>query len=374
LKRPVKNILRSLRREATLLVDLAVYSLVYGDREAALEALKLESSIDRGFKELVATVSLAVRSPSQASIAEAAVEIAAALDEASNASGDLALLVINGYPASDYVASAALCCGEAVAPVKASRPLRLPPHVDVVLLRRGGVSILAPRVSQLQPGEEAVVRGSPEAVMELAEPPPGKPPIQAAEMMLAGDDVLRGLAEAKVLARSGFDAALHSLVRHDVGLARSVLEMEEQVDSLFYGLLEGVLGLLPPSGAREALSTLLFAMMVEALADAAARIAGLVVEEEAAALSFVGEAAEDEEETFLLLKYEGGPRSLEALRLGELGLIVVALRKRGKWVIPFRDTPVEAGDTLLVKSYSAVPRDILNELEGRGFHVRTGVR
>ncbi len=372
MRRSVKDLLRRLRREANLLVDLAVYSLAYGDKHAALEALRLEGSIDRGFKDLVATVSLAVRSPEQASIAEAAVEVAAALDEASNASGDLALLVIKGYPASDYVATAALCCGEAVAPLRAERRLSLPPHVDVLLLRRGGRSLLAPRASELEPGDEAVIRGSAEVVMELAPTPPGKPSMYAAEMMLAGDDVVHGLAEAKALARSGFDAALYSLVAGDRGLARAVMEMEEQVDSIFYGLLEDVLGLLPPTGTREALSTLVFAMSVESLSDAAARIAGLVVEETSHTLSFIGETVEDEEEAYMLLEYHGGRATLEKLGLGELGLIVVAAKRGGRWVIPFRDTDVSGGDMLLVKSYSGAPRDTLNELEARGLRVAAG--
>ncbi len=370
----VKGLLRKLKRDAVLLVDLALYSLAYGDKGAALEALKLESSIDRGFKELVATVSLAVRSPDQASIAEAAVEIAAALDEATNASGDMALLVVNGYPASDYVTSASLCCGEAIAPVKASGDLQLPPHIDVVMLRRNGVTMLAPRINRLRPGDEAVVKGSPEVVMELSSPPPGKPSMYAAELMLAGDDVLHGLAEAKVLARSGFDAALHSLVTHDKGLARAVLEMEEQVDSLFYGLLEDLIGVLPPTGAKETLSTLIFAMAMEALADAAARIAGLVVEEEWIAVSFVGETVEGGEEAYLLLEYDGGEARMNALGLGELGLITVASRKSGRWVIPFRDDILRKGDLLLVKSYSGVTPDLLSGIEERGFRVRTGPR
>ncbi|WP_131159536.1 potassium channel family protein [Aeropyrum pernix] len=364
----IVGLLSEARRLTSIMIDLSIYSVAFGDRLAALETLMLEDDVDEIIREAVGLLSLAVRGPGHTGLAKGIVELAAAFDRASDAAGDLAQLVLRGYPPHKYVTAAAICCGEVVAALKAERPLDRLDIVDVLILRRGGRALLSPEDFSIREGDVLIVRGSLEALLEAAESLGAKPPKPPADVeTLLADDTARGVARAKVLARAGFDASLYSLLAGDAGLARTVLDMEEMLDNDILSLMEDIVaqGLTGP----ETLTLILFLRSLEDFSDAAARAAGLVETE------LPGRVVEgtigDPWESYLALDYMGERRRLSELGLDEEGLVIVAAKVGGKWIIPFLEDPeIGRGDTVLAKIYSG-QADTLKELvEARGFVVK----
>ncbi|MCE4604551.1 MAG: hypothetical protein F7B20_06270 [Aeropyrum sp.] len=364
------GLLSKARRLTSIMIDLSIYSLAFGDKLAALEALAIEDEVDEIVRDAVALMSLAVRSPSQEGLAKGIVELAAAFDRASDAAGDMAQLALRGYPPHRYVTASAICCGEVVAALKSERSSEPLEAVDVVLVRRGGRSILSPEDMPILRGDVVIVRGALEAVYEAAEILGARPPrLESSVDAMLADETARGFARAKVLARAGYDASLYSLLAGDEVLARTILEMEEIMDLEITGLMEA----LTAQGAGrpgEVLAGYTFLSGLEDLSDAAARVAGVVVG--GLAGEVLGMTVEDPWESYLQLEYSSPePADLEELGLDEEGIVVVAARVGGRWVIPFVENPVlEKGDTVLAKIYAGQAGALKRFLESKGFTVR----
>jgi len=377
----VKDYLRLLKHYSSIAVDLALYSLLSGDREAALEVLKVESQIDDIFEDLVARVSLAVRSPEDTGIAVAVADIGRALDKVSDAAGDLAGLVLRGYPIHDYVKAAVNCCNEIVALLRAKRKVRdIPSIIDLLIVRRGDSYLLAPSFNSLERGDMLVVRGMAEEIEELANlvgDKEGAQRLSAAPYLSvarAGDDLAESIIRIKSLARSVLDLAFHSLVYGDKSLLGIVSELEDEVDHLYHKILEKSYAATPAGLAREMVSVAVFASAMEQLADSAVQMARTV--ERTGHLSLVEEALEEEEEAFLRVRAtpRAAGKTIAELRLTDMGVNVIAIGRGGNWIIPVRpDYTIEDGDILLVKYYKPKGEKseerVESQLEKLGFEI-----
>jgi len=376
--RSVRDLLRLAKHYSSIAVDLALYSLASGSRVAALEALKIEDQLDRIVKELVAVVSLAVRSPDDAGLAIVVDEIARGFDKVTDAAGDMAGLVIRGYPIHPYVRAAVNCCGDAV--MAARKIERLPGLVDILLVKRGDTYILAPEDRSIEAGDLVVLRGTPEEVAEAAATISGEhgDPLEEARVALdaarAGDELAEKLIRLRWLAREMLDLALHALIYADSSVAGFVEELEDSADQLYHEVLELSYAASVPGSAKEMAGLAVFAGALEYLADASvmlARTAAYKLDEDY--LEVIGEALEEAEEGYAKLRVtpKAAGARLADLGLAELGVSVLALGREGRWIAPVKpDYTLKEGDILLVKYYrpegATSDETILAALEEKG--------
>ncbi|MCE4598755.1 MAG: hypothetical protein F7C81_00960 [Desulfurococcales archaeon] len=356
----VRDILIKLRRYASIAVDLSLYSIAFNDKTAAMETLRLEDRIDHYYRDLLAKTSIAIRSPDQAKLALGIYEVAHSLDIISDSAGDLASIVIMEYPVHEYIRAVANCCGELVVLVKSRKSLReLPSMVDILLIKRGDSYILAPSKARVEDGDSIVVRGSVDAVLEVASLlgddsimriiDEVKPTIT---MGWVGDDLASSLLRLKSLTRQMLDLAFHALIYNDESLAKIVADMEDTVDQVYYEALYHTYSASTPQSAREMVSLSIFIKSLEAIGDAAARLSLSVLRGYNSSL--IEEVLEEQEEVYLKLRATGkaSGRKLSSLNLEDLGLITVALGRDGSWIIPVDpEHSIYEGDIILVKYY-----------------------
>ncbi len=382
--RSVRELLAAAKHYSSLAVDLALYSLASGSRVAALEALRIESLVDKIVRDLVASASLAVRSPDQTGLAVAVDEIARGFDRVTDAAGDIAGLVMRGYPIHPYLKAAVNCCGDVVLLVKAERRLdRLPEIVDILLVKRGDAYLLAPEDTTIEAGDLVVLRGTPEEVAGAAARISGveRDPLLASRMAMeaarGGDELADRLIRLRWLSREMLDLALHSIVYGDSSVANFVMELEDTADALYHEVLELSYSASTPGSAREMAGIAVFAASLEHLADGSTMLANVVASGEAGEyLDFLGEALEEAEEGYVKIRATGRleGKSIGELRLPDMGVTVLALGRGGRWIAPVRpDFRLRAGDVLLVKYYrpegARSDREVLSRLEEMGFIV-----
>jgi uncharacterized protein with PhoU and TrkA domain len=322
--------------------------------------LKLESKIDEYHRRLVALTSMAVRSPSEAHIAMGVYDVAHSLDMISDAAGDLASTVIMGYPTITYLSAAINCCDEILAVVNARRSSSIAGEaVDLLLVKKGEMYVLAPDDTSLEAGDLAVVRGTMEEVKELAlrvGDLSTARKLEEANVAVAiasiGDDLASRLIRLRSLPRQMLDLAFHALIYDSKSLAELVADMEDAVDRLYLETLEYSYRASNPKIAPEMVSLAVFARSMEIVADAAARVSDVVMKGYNSV--FLEETMEEAEEAYLALRV--GPRAsnatVKSLGLKELGVVVLALGREGRWVTPVKpENVLREGDLLLVKYY-----------------------
>ncbi len=381
--RSVKDLVREAKYYSSIAVDLALYALASGNQAAALEVLQIEERIDSLLWELVEKAGLAVRSPDQAGLAVAIVELGRAFDRVSDAAGDLAGLVIRGYPVHEYLRGISSCCGEVVRLIRSSRDSQgINANVDVLLVKRGDSYILAPSSPRIREGDLLIVRGTPEEVVQAArsleepierEPLPGDQSLLSA---LAGDELAYSLLRLRTMSRLMLEIAFHALIYVDKSLAGLIPELESVVDTIYLDVLEYSYTASIPSRAREMVSIAIFADAMETISDASVLIANIVRSPEFEEYSeMLGEAVEEAEEGYARLrvtgKLDGIP--LRSLDLADAGIEVLAVKKGATWILPVPpDHVLEEGEIVLVKYFKesdVADEKMLGILRDAGFEI-----
>jgi uncharacterized protein with PhoU and TrkA domain len=372
----IKDLLVKLRYYASIAMDLSLYSLAFGDRDIAVEVLRIKREVDEIYRRLIAKMLVALRGYSEAPLAVGLLSVSSALDSISDASADVAALAIRGYPAHPYIKAMA-CQGEAVTLVESARSVeKLPARVDVLVVRRGGSYEIAPVSESILKGDLLVVRGPWDEVLQLAEAL-GSPTSIArcgAEIQvqaMGGDALASALLALRGTSKVMIDLAFYSLLNNDIEIAETVAEMEEYADKVYHELLELIATTSYPGGARENVSLIILSKSLEEVSDAAFRIANVVRYGEVAQV--ISTAVEEGEEAYVRVRFKGGsPTTLEHLDLEDRGFIPLALYKPRlrDWVTPVTpSSPIEPGDELILKYYrggAEVERRMMEELKAIG--------
>ena len=381
--RSVKDLVREAKYYSSIAVDLAQYALATGSKAAAMEVLQIEERIDSLLWELFEKAGLAVRGPGEAGLAVAIVELGRAFDRVSDAAGDLAGLVIRGYPVHEYIKGIVTCCGEVVRLVKSSRDSEeVGAKVDVLLVRRGENYILAPKNPRIREGDLLVIRGTPEEVAQAArylEEPGEREPFQADQSFLsalAGDELAYSLLRLKTLSRLMLEISFHALIYVDRSLAALIPELESVVDTIYLDVLEYSYMASIPSRARDMVSIAIYADAMETISDASVLVANIVLSPDFEEYSeILGEAVEEAEEGYARLRVterlDGVP--LRSLDLADAGVEVLAVKSGSTWILPVPpDYVLREGDIVLVKYFKETDKaedEILRILEEAGFEL-----
>ncbi len=369
----IRDLLVKLRYYASIAMDLSLYSLAFNDREAAVEVLRIEREVDEIYRRLIAKTLVALRGYSQAPLAVGLMALSSALDAITDASADIAILAIKGYPAHPYIKAIA-CQGEAVTLVKSNRSIsRLPARVDILVIKRGDRYEIAPTSESILEGDLVVVRGPLDEIVQLAEAL-GSPAtvakcgIEIQVQAMGGDALASTLLALRGTSKVMIDLAFYSLLNNDVEIAETVAEMEEYSDRIYHELLELIATISNPGSAREVVSLIVLSKSLEELSDAALRLANIVRYGETAHV--ISSAVREGEEAYVRVRFRGvNPTTLGSLDLEDRGFIPLALYKpklRDWLTLIAPSVAVEPGDELILKYYrgsEGVEMHMLEELE-----------
>ncbi|MEM2224413.1 MAG: PhoU domain-containing protein [Acidilobaceae archaeon] len=369
----LRDILINLKYYSSIAVDLAMYSLAFRDNLAAIEVLKMEETIDDLYKEAIAKLIIAFRSTTYLQQALGLISIASSLDTISDAAGDIASVVLRGYPTHAYI-TAIMCHGEAVGLVKSRKHYKgVPARVDVLLLKRGDRYEIAPRTESILEDDVIVVRGPIEEVLEVARTlgeeslSKEKCGLEVSMQALGGDALALTLLSLKAISRSMLDLAFYSLLSNDKSIADTVAEMEVYADKLYHELLEHLFTTSYPGRSSEMVSLAVLTKSLEEISDAALRISNVIRYGQYAQV--MSHVVSEGEEAYTRVKFKlREPLSLRGLGLEDRGFIPIAIYREGDWIAPVSsDVQIKSEDEIILKYYRVGEEiRILEELRERG--------
>ncbi|MDK2383865.1 MAG: TrkA C-terminal domain-containing protein, partial [Candidatus Korarchaeota archaeon] len=220
---PVRELLIGMKDYASLMLDLAYFSVIYGDTRIAFEVLSLEDHLDRLWSLLVMQASLAVRDADDAESMVSVFRVANALDAISDAAADLAELVVRGIDIHESIRAGLLAGEEIIARLEVKPGSRLDgAEVEETLGERGAASILLlrrnsritfmpPPETRLRAGDIIVVRGTEDVLEDVASAAGDELPRPAVRE--GGEREIAGkIAFLKNLSEVMVDLAFHSVI------------------------------------------------------------------------------------------------------------------------------------------------------------------
>ncbi len=376
---PVRKLLLDMKNYASIMLDLAYFSAIYGDKRIAYEVLNVEDHIDRMWSLLVMQASLAVRDAKDAEEMVSVFRVGNALDKVSDAAADVASLVVREMAIHDAVRAGLLRGEEVMARIEVRRGSRLDGSsiagvlgrkgiAMIMMLRRDNRWLLKPPPSiVLREGDVIIVRGTREILEDIAEAAGDRLP-SPAEMRPAENEIAEKIAFLKDLSDVMLDLAFHSVIWSDRSAALEVLELEETMDDAIYKYLEMVSAAIAPSDPSGAVGLLKLGEAFEEIGDAATEMANIIAS--GLPIHEIIETAEEESVEQVLKAVAEQPTTVGSLELDELGAIVVAIKHRGRWhPLPPDSHLIEPGDELVVKYYAETEEDVMRRLHSHGFIV-----
>ncbi len=374
---PVRRVLKEMKDYASMMLDLAYYSSIYGDKMMAYEVLKIENMVYEKWSKVIMQTMLAARSPEDAEKMLSIVRVASALEHVGNAAGDIAYVATIYTKTPTVLANAIIESEEIVARIEAKsldkevsieELTSFPRHADVIVVIRGYKWILDPNPEfKIARGDILIVRGTEEAIRSIAEALGFKLELGFKESMKLDSqarELVKELKWLKNIADVTLDLAFHSVIYRDKSSAIEVLEIEEEVDSKILNLLPKVTEASWLSGEERACLARIIDSL-EDITDAAAQMASIIVAD--LPVHEVIEIVEEESNEIVLkvvAKDLPKPTKLENLELDDVGAHVVAVKKAsGAWYpLPSPDLEINNGDTIILKIYSEEDEKLIENL------------
>ena len=357
---PVKKLLMKMKDEASLVLDMAFYSLVYEDKDVAQEVERIDADLDNDFNLLSIQLMVAARDVDDAEKLLPALRMGMAADWVSEAASDISAVVLKGYPVDNVVKAALEITEEVYLRIEVNDELsgmsigELKERygaVDVIALRRGGVLIPNPSDDViLERGDIIIVRGNRDDIMKMAKSLGLEFIIPDVNFTDEEKEIATRLALLKNMAEVAFDLAVYSLLYQDNNAAEEVLEIERFMDEESAKLELEMLKL-----ARDKFTTYTSTVLIRSLekvTDAATAMAQL-------ALSgievhpILKEVAEEGEEKVLVLYVVRDCEMTVADVEEALDATVLAIYVEGVWIpMPNSSTKLKKGMKLLIKTYT----------------------
>ena len=237
---PTKKLLRKMKDEVSIALDMAFYSLVYEDKDVAQEVEKIDADVDNDFNLLALQLMVAARDPEDAEKLLPALRMGMAMDLAVEAASDIATTVLKGYKVPKVVKAALeiteevyvrLVVDEKLAGLNVKSLKEKYGVVDVLVLRRGGVMIVnPPEELELEVGDVIIVRGDRADMKKLLSDLGIEMSIPEEKFSEVEKEVAYRIALLKNITEIAFDLAVYSLLYQDSRAAEEVLEIERFMD------------------------------------------------------------------------------------------------------------------------------------------------
>lgn len=386
----VRDILVEMKDASEFAVSLAYAALMYQDKELADEVLGLESELDELRYNLFKMTIVAGRSPKEADELAALLDIGIAVDEISDAMGDLVRLVLRGFPvhpalswmlytAEDIIG---LVRVEESSPLISMRGKELydPTNIagcEVLALKKKKRWIFdIPPDLEVEAGDLILLEGTRESIETARALAKGEnrkvivPESPIEKVDEASKTIAERLNSMRSLAELATYLAYASLLYNNPSMASEVRRIEEELDELEETLyMEAMTELLPKSKPEELYPILRAASASERLGDAACRMA-LIVERGTAAHPVMEAVVEESEDTVarVLLKEDS---EVLGRRIGDLnleettGMWIIAIKRGVRWIYAPKDEEIlREGDILVLTGPKEGLDDALEKLGG----------
>ncbi|MFN4133261.1 MAG: potassium channel family protein [Candidatus Hadarchaeales archaeon] len=364
--RSVRDLLREMKDTSDLLVDLSFAAIFFEKRELAEVVQKLEAKMDELMYTIRIMAAVAARNVNEAKKITGILQVASATEKISNATGDIADIVIRRIKVHPVVREAIRLADEKVVLVKVKkhsplvnktfRDLRLPSTIGVwtLGLRRGG-EWMVPLTgdTKIFAGDILLSRGPSDGVKTLAK--------------MAGEEIKRpvvetklnkirlALAEIRDLVGIMVDMAYSSILFGSRGMAEEVRRFEKKFDSLnYYVWLETLKAAKSEADLKSLSGVLQIAKCAEKISDAAEMITDVVLRGTEIHPVFAKALSESEEQMAKVIVPTNSPfvnRKLGDLKLWETAGAYVFMVERGRRCIvdPPRSMKIKVGDALFIR-------------------------
>ena len=372
---PVKELLKEMKDLSELMIDLAYYSVLYGDVQLANEVFELERRVDTLQALLTMQAALATRSASDAEKMVTIYAIASAANKISDAAADIARMAMKRIRVPrDF---ALLMCSEedfisAVrVPVSdmslASLFKEAATVVETLVVRRGKRIYVRPDLDfKLMRDDILVVKGSFEGVQTLL-----NYMSSSSERWEDHDcidtryaSVVNMLVSFRRTSKVCVDLAYVAVLTRSYDVAYKVKELEAYTDDLLNKVSESIFQ-EPALSSEEKLGGLWIAIASENIADAAVDMVEPLLKglEPHPILTKVFEEAEERISVIEMDKEDEG-KTLAELGYSKKGISILAVRREDDWyVLPSKtDFVVKSGDILIVKYFSEL-EPLIEQLE-----------
>jgi uncharacterized protein with PhoU and TrkA domain len=361
----VRELLTEMKDISDLMIDLAYASLLFEDREIAGRVREMETRMDELMYRIRVIAAVAARNVEEAKKITGILQVASAAEAISNATGDMADLVLRGIDVHPVVREAIARADEKVAKIEVQEgsmlagkrlfELKLPSSIGVwiLALRRDGSWTVPTKETEATAGDVLLARGPNDGINTLSKMAGLR---GVAGLGRGGLPLIRDtLAKMRDLSSVMVDMAYSSILLGSREAAEWVRELEEKFDKLNYKLwLATLRAARRERDVAKLNSVLQVVKCMEKISDAADSIADVVLRGVELHPVFAQALAQADEQIAKVEVSEGS--SLAGRTLGKLNLwstvgAYVLIIKRGKIYIfnPGMRTRIRAGDSLIVR-------------------------
>ncbi len=370
--RSVRELLTEIKDVSDMMIDLAYAGLLFESKEIAGQVRELENRMDELMYHIRILATLSARSVDDAEKMSGILQIANAVEMISNATGDLADLILRDIDVHPIVQDALRKADEKITRVKAARgsllagkklsQLRFPSSIGVWVLaiKRDKKWMLDPSPrTKLKARDTLVAVGSEEGLDTLHEMA-GVPEAtwSVGRKLRRLRDTLAGMRDLGCML---VDMAYSSVLFRSRDVAEEVREMEEKFDELNYEVWLAVLRAAKRERDVARLNSVLqVAKCLERISDAADSIADVVLRRVGLHPVFEQALEESDEKIARVRVSKRSPlanRTLGKLDLWpRMGAFVLMVKHGKRYTFnPSKGTTVRPGDSLIISgSYLGV--------------------
>src|SRR5215212_1742134 len=377
--RNLKDMLAEAKNTSELMVDLAYAALFYNSEDFSEEVFRLEERLNDLVFDMRTLAILAARSPADSEQMAGILQVVQDIEKIGNAAYDIAKIVVKklgippellqDLPAAEEITSRVRIHPESTLDGRSLEELDLPVETGMrpIAVRSGLEWNFDPEPEDvLREGDVLFLQGPPEGVAEIRQlagavplgsanenPDENAIGISDSQNLSELERAVDILIEMKNLSEVAVGLAYSALLYYDVGLAREVVAIEDEMDEMRYRLERWVLlAARRVEDASRLRGVLHLATASETIADCAQEMVWIVEKGEEVHPVLSAAVEESDEIVLKLTVVPGSPadgRTLKALHLEtETGMYALAVNRGGRWTYRPRDTyTLQGGDSLL---------------------------
>ncbi len=368
------------------MVDLAYSAILFHDESLVEEVFDLEEKVDELERQLNMNLSIAVRDAEDAEKAAVTFEVASANDKISDASADIAYLLVKKFMLHPALIEALKRASEVVGKTRISEnsvflnetleklSLESKIGVDVIAIKRGRQWVIAPsKKTRIQAGDILIGRGTYDSVKVFRELGSGErkkiEPGEEVKFEESLPEEIKEIVDKLLLLKNTselmVDLAYSALLFNSKEIAYEVEELEEIVDKTYTDLELLVFeNRLKEAKPTQLLCIIHLAMFTEAISDAASEIASIVIkggEAHPILEKVIEESEETIVKTFVSENSQLAFKSLKELNLEDnIGMRVIAIKHGTDWMFnPKSSAVLKPNDIIIVRGYSEGKKELL---------------